>query len=138
MNEVIKEIEKLIQENKTRIAKIEDLIRTGSLEGDDKRQEKAYYTEQRKELIGQNSAYLRTQIMIEAKIRNKKARQLKNKEYIFNFESGGWNTVHAKTVKGAIKIANEKYKDSPSLNPDPSTFRLATDKELRFLGSLFW
>jgi len=66
MNEVIKEIEKLIQENKTRIAKIEDLIRTGSLEGDDKRQEKAYYTEQRKELIGQNSAYLRSQIMISA------------------------------------------------------------------------
>ena len=35
--------------------------------------------------------------------------ELKNKQYMFTFEGGGWNTVWAKTLKGAIKAA-EKVK----------------------------
>ena len=38
-----------------------------------------------------------------------------NKEYMFTFEEGGWNTVWAKTKKGAIKAALKEYKSSDGL-----------------------
>jgi len=71
-------------------------------------------------------------------MKNQATRELKRKEYIFNFESGGWNTVYAKTLKGAIKEAIKKYEYSDVLNPDPSTFRLATQKDLDSLMRLFY
>ena len=37
------------------------------------------------------------------------------KEYIFTFEEGGWNTVWAKSLPGARKVAVAEYKDSPTL-----------------------
>ena len=40
-------------------------------------------------------------------------KSLKEKEFIFTFENGGWNSVWAKTKKGAEKKMKEKY-----LNPD--------------------
>ena len=35
-------------------------------------------------------------------------KQLKLKQYMFTFEGGGWNTVWAKTLKGAIKAAEKE------------------------------
>jgi|TARA_R110000824_G_scaffold45616_1_gene131833 hypothetical protein len=42
-------------------------------------------------------------------------KKLSNKEYMFTFEEGGWNTVWAKTKKGAIKAALKEYKSSDGL-----------------------
>jgi len=64
--------------------------------------------------------------------------ELKLKQYMFTFEGGGWNTVWAKTLKGAIKMAEKEYKDSPTLNPIPSSVHLATEQGLQNALSLFY
>ena len=64
--------------------------------------------------------------------------ELKNKMYMFTFEGGGWNTIWAKTLKGAIKAAEKEYKDSPTLNPIPSSVHLATEEGLNSAMSLFY
>ena len=64
--------------------------------------------------------------------------ELKLKQYMFTFEGGGWNTVWAKTLKGAIKAAEKEYKDSPTLNPIPSSVHLATEEGLAAAMSLFY
>ena len=56
--------------------------------------------------------------------------ELKNKQYMFTFEGGGWNTVWAKTKRGAIKAALKEYKDSDTLNPIPTSFHKATEEGL--------
>ena len=63
---------------------------------------------------------------------------MKLKEYMFTFEGGGWNTVWAKTRKGAIKLALKEYKDSPTLNPIPTSVHLATESGLKSAMSLFY
>ena len=60
-----------------------------------------------------------------------------NKEYQFSFIGGGWNTVWAKTKKGAIKQATIEYKDS-KLVPDPKSFFIATPSSLKSALSLFY
>ena len=65
-------------------------------------------------------------------------KKLKNKQYMFTFEGGGWNTVWAKTKRGAIKAALKEYKDSDTLNPIPSSFHKATEEGLRAAMSLFY
>ena len=64
--------------------------------------------------------------------------EMKLKEYMFTFEGGGWNTVWAKTLKGAIKAAEKEYKDSPTLNPIPTSVHLATEEGLKAAMSLFY
>ena len=64
--------------------------------------------------------------------------ELKNKQYMFTFEGGGWNTVWAKTKRGAIKAAHKEYKDSDTLNPIPTSFHKATEDGLRAAMSLFY
>ena len=64
--------------------------------------------------------------------------ELKLKEWMFTFEEGGWNTVWAKTKRGAIKAAVEKYKDSEGLTPRPGSFHIATSEGLDRAMSLFW
>jgi len=64
--------------------------------------------------------------------------ELKLKQYMFTFEGGGWNTVWAKTRKGAIKTAIKEYSYSDSLNPIPSSVHLATEKGLQSAMSLFY
>lgn len=63
---------------------------------------------------------------------------MKLKQFMFSFEGGGWNSVWAKTRKGAIKKALSKYKDSPKLNPIPSSVHLATPEGLRSALALFY
>ena len=63
---------------------------------------------------------------------------LKLKEYMFTFEGGGWNTVWAKTLKGARKQAVKEYKDSKTLNVRLDSVHLATEKGLERAMSLFY
>ena len=49
---------------------------------------------------------------------------------MFTFEGGGWNTVWAKTKKGAIKAALKEYKDSDTLNVRIDSVHKATAEGL--------
>lgn len=64
--------------------------------------------------------------------------QMELKEYMFTFEGGGWNTVWAKTLRGARKEAIRQYADSDSLNPIESSVHLATKEGLRAAMSTFY
>ena len=44
-------------------------------------------------------------------------KELPRVEWMFSFEGGGWNSVYAKTKKGAVSIAMKEYKNSERLNP---------------------
>lgn len=66
------------------------------------------------------------------------SKELKNKQYMFTFEGGGWNTVWAKTKRGAIKAALKEYSDSNTLNPRIDSFHKATEEGLRNAMSLFY
>jgi len=60
-----------------------------------------------------------------------------NKQYMFSFEDGGWNTVWAKTKRGAIKAALKEYKNSDTLTVNIDSVHLATKKGLDSAMSLF-
>lgn len=60
------------------------------------------------------------------------------KEYMFTFEEGGWNTVWAKTLRGAKKLCVEQYKDYSNLNPRVDSVHLATEQGLKNAMSLFY
>jgi len=66
---------------------------------------------------------------------------LTNKEFLYNFKGGGWNSAVAKTKRGAISKAKKRWaKESPKLVEliDEKSFRLKTEKEYRLLLSLFY
>ena len=64
--------------------------------------------------------------------------ELKLKQYMFTFEGGGWNTVWAKTLKGAKKQAVKEYEYSDTLNVRLDSVHLATEEGLRSAMSLFY
>ena len=64
--------------------------------------------------------------------------EMKLKEYMFTFEGGGWNTVWAKTLKGAKKQAIKEYEYSDTLNVRLDSVHLATEEGLRSAMSLFY
>ena len=64
--------------------------------------------------------------------------ELKTKTYLFGFVGGGWNSIQAKTKRGAIKAARQKYSCSPNLQVDPNSFRIRTEADERSLLALFW
>jgi len=64
--------------------------------------------------------------------------ELKLKQYMFTFEGGGWNTVWAKTLKGAKKLAVKEYEYSDTLNVRLDSVYLATEEGLRAAMSLFY
>jgi hypothetical protein len=59
------------------------------------------------------------------------------KEYLFSFKEGGWNTVWAKTRRGAIKTAIEKFEDVDDLNPQIDSLQIATKESMISANSLF-
>ena len=63
---------------------------------------------------------------------------LELKQYMFTFEGGGWNTVWAKTLKGAKKLAVKEYEYSDTLNVRLDSVHLATEEGLRAAMSLFY
>ena len=65
-------------------------------------------------------------------------KKLSNKEYMFTFEEGGWNTVWAKTKKGAIKAAIKEYKSSDGLTVRVDSVHKATESGLKAAMNLFY
>ena len=63
---------------------------------------------------------------------------LKLKQYMFTFEGGGWNTVWAKTLRGAKRLAVQEYKDSKTLNVRLDSVQLATEDGLETAMSTFY
>ena len=63
---------------------------------------------------------------------------LVNKQYMFTFENGGWNTVWAKTLPGARRQALLEYGDDSGLNVRLDSVHLATEKGLDSAMSLFY
>ena len=95
-------------------------------------------------LVGQGVKY-NTVVDILNKINNaglvkseRTPRVFVKKQYMFSFEEGGWNTVWAKTRKGAIKAAIAEYKDLDGLTVRPDSVHLATKKGLDSAMSLFY
>jgi hypothetical protein len=64
--------------------------------------------------------------------------ELKRKQYIYTFVGGGWNTEWAKTKRGAIRQAKERWKGDDRLIVNEQSFQVATDEMLRSAMSLFW
>ena len=56
------------------------------------------------------------------------SKEMKLKQYMFTFQEGGWNTVWAKTLKGAQKEALLKYGNEDNLNPIPSSVHKVTEE----------
>ena len=64
--------------------------------------------------------------------------EMELKEFMFTFESGGWNTVWAKTRRGAVKEAVRQYADNPRLVVKESSVNLATKDGLKRAMALFY
>ena len=61
-----------------------------------------------------------------------------NKQYLYNFVGGGWNSEWATTNRGAIKQAKARWKGDGGLVVDENSFRISTDSECNSLMSLFY
>lgn len=61
----------------------------------------------------------------------------KSKQYMFTFEGGGWNTVWAKNLREAKKLAVDTY-NSETLNVRTDSVHLATEEGLKVAMSNFW
>lgn len=61
-----------------------------------------------------------------------------NKTWNFNFQSGGWNSVVAKTKEEAIKRAKKEYGKSKYTQVLETSFRVATERDTQALLSLFY
>jgi hypothetical protein len=59
----------------------------------------------------------------------------KRREYIFNFESGGWNTVWAGYVEEAQYLAGIQYGD---LKVNKASFRESTPEDMKNMLSMFY
>ena len=66
------------------------------------------------------------------------SKELKLKQYMFTFEGGGWNTIWAKTLRGAKKLAVKEYNYSDTLNVRLDSVHLATEDGLKSAMSLFY
>jgi hypothetical protein len=60
----------------------------------------------------------------------------KNKEWLFNFSSGGWNSIMAQDKETAIKLAIEEYEYSDTLIVAEDTFRVKTEADYERLDML--
>ena len=63
---------------------------------------------------------------------------LQNKEYLYNFVGGGWNSELAKTRRGAIAQAKKRWAGNAELVVDERSFRIKNDREYQNLLSLFY
>ena len=64
--------------------------------------------------------------------------ELKNKEYLYNFIGGGWNSEFATTKRKAIAQAKKRWNDSKGLDVDVNSFRISTPSDYQNLLSLFY
>jgi hypothetical protein len=63
-------------------------------------------------------------------------KELKTKEYTYNFIDGGWNTQAGKTKKQAISFAKKRWGVNHKVKKD--SFRISTQEEMKNLLSLFY
>jgi hypothetical protein len=90
-------------------------------------------------LVGKGEKYKAiTNILNKMEPTPKVPRVLNSKLYMFTFVGGGWNSIWAKTKKGAIKAGNNKYKNEPKLNIIQSSFVLASTNGLQTAMSTFY
>lgn len=64
--------------------------------------------------------------------------ETREKEYLYDFVGGGWNSEFAKTKRSAISKAKKRWKDSPGLIVDESSFRISTPADMKACLSLFY
>ena len=64
--------------------------------------------------------------------------EVQQREYIFTFEEGGWNTVWASTKQNAIDKAVKEYEYTDKLNPIVDSVRLANKDVLQAAMSTFY
>jgi hypothetical protein len=64
--------------------------------------------------------------------------EVQQREYIFTFEEGGWNTVWASTKQNAIDKAIKEYEYTDKLNPIVDSVRLANKDVLQAAMSTFY
>ena len=60
-----------------------------------------------------------------------------NKEWLYNFKSGGWNSSEGADREIAIQNAKEQWALT-TLQIDEDSFRISTDEEKKHLLSLFY
>jgi hypothetical protein len=63
---------------------------------------------------------------------------MKNKEWLFNFQSGGWNSVMAKDLAEAKAAVRKKYGKDEVCIPNYKTIRISTPADKQNLLSLFY
>ena len=63
---------------------------------------------------------------------------LENKEYLYNFVGGGWNSEFAKTKRGAIAQAKKRWAGNSNLQVIETSFRVSTPRDYQNLMSLFY
>jgi len=59
------------------------------------------------------------------------------RDFIFHFESGGFNTVMAETLEQARELVVSEWGDNPKLKPRLNTVREVSQKELDSWYRLF-
>jgi len=60
-----------------------------------------------------------------------------SKEWLFNWKSGGWNSIYAADREQALKKAKAEWKNS-NLVIDEDSFRICTPEDHKQLMSLFY
>ena len=65
---------------------------------------------------------------------------MRYQEYIYHFKGGGWNSEYAASKRHAIAKATDRWKRSPELVIDRSSFkpRSENEGEYKALMNLFW
>jgi len=61
----------------------------------------------------------------------------KQREYLYNFKTGGWNSEYALTTECAIEKAKARWADKDGLDIDEKSFRVSTPSDYANLLSLF-
>ena len=62
---------------------------------------------------------------------------MSKRDFIFHFESGGFNTVMAENLEQAKELIVSEWSDSPKLKPRLDTVREVSQKELNSWYRLF-
>lgn len=75
-----------------------------------------YYLNRYKQEVRLESEKLHREIAeLKIKTAPKLRGPIEKKEFVFSFKSGGWNSVYAKTKRGAEKLIREEYLNSNGL-----------------------
>ena len=75
-----------------------------------------YWLNQYKHEVEKEKTELHREVAeLKRRLQPKKRGELKKKEYVFSFKGGGWNSVWAKTKRGAEKLIEQEYLNEAGL-----------------------